>query len=189
MSRIGKKVIIVPKEVQVKLQNGVISIKGPLGELKRAVPDGIVVELALPEIHFKRNDEGKETRSKHGLIRALIANMVLGVTQGFSRKIEINGVGYRAEVSGSKIVMNVGLSHQVELVLPVGVSAKTEKIKSTVQASQDAVLLTLSGTDSEMVGQCAAKLISFRPCEPYKGKGLKYLEQKIKLKPGKAGTN
>ena len=113
----------------------------------------------------------------------------MGKSNQPNRIEEINGVGYKAELLGNKIVMNVGLSHPVELHLPTGVSAKTEKIKSTVQASQDAVLLTLSGNDNEILGQCAAKLISFRPHEPYKGKGLKYLEQKIKLKPGKAGTN
>ena len=115
--------------------------------------------------------------------------MVKGVTEGFTRQLEINGVGYRAEIAGNKLTMTVGLSHPVEFMLPAGVQAKSEKTKSTANPGQDAVLLTVSGTDKEIIGQLVSKIRGTRPPEPYKGKGVKYLEETLKRKEGKTGAS
>jgi len=125
----------------------------------------------------------------HGLTRALVANMIKGVTEGYTRQLEINGVGYRAEVTGSKVNLVVGLSHPVEFTMPAGIAAKAEKAKSTVNPGQDAVLLTVSGIDKEIVGQLVSRMRNVRPPEPYKGKGIKYLEEKIRRKVGKTGAS
>ncbi len=189
MSRVGRKPVIVPAGVQVTIKDGHIAIKGPKGELKRVIPIGVAAKLEAGQIAITRDGDGRDERSRHGLLRALVANMVKGVSEGFIRKLEINGVGYRAEVAGNKINLAVGLSHPVEFALPAGIQAKSEKTKSTVNAGQDAVLLTISGSDNEAVGQLVSKIRSTRPPEPYKGKGIKYLEEKIKRKVGKTGAS
>jgi len=188
MSRVGKKPVPVPNGVVVTIKDSTIAVKGPKGELKRAIPAGVTAKLEAGQLQVSRNGDGRDERSRHGLLRALVANMVKGVTEGYSRQLEINGVGYRAEVVGNKVNLVVGLSHPVEFTLPAGVQAKAEKGKSTVNAGQDSVLLTVSGNDKEIVGQLVSKMRNVRPPEPYKGKGIKYLEEKLRRKVGKTGA-
>lgn len=189
MSRIGKKPIGIPTGVNVTIRDNTITVKGPKGELKRAIPTGVATKLEKGQLLVTRAGESRDERARHGLVRALVANMVKGVTEGYVRQLEINGVGYRAEVAGSKLNLVVGLSHPVEFNLPAGLAAKSEKAKSTVNQGQDAVLLTLTSPDKELIGQWASKIRDVRPPEPYKGKGVKYLEEKLKRKVGKTGAS
>ena len=177
MSRIGKKPIDVPSGVQVTLKDGTIAVKGPKGELKRPLPPLVKVKVEKTSIQVERGSDAPEARAQHGLVRALVQNMIDGVTKGFERKLEINGVGYKAEVAGQKLTLALGYSHPIVFELPKGVSAKVEKN-----------LLTLGGSDREILGQTAAKVRSFRPPEPYKGKGIKYAEEFIRRKVGKTGA-
>ena len=189
MSRIGKKPVPVPSGVNVTIKDSTIAIKGPKGELKRPVPTGVSAKLEAGQVLISRQGDGREERARHGLLRALVANMVKGVTEGYTRQLEINGVGYRAEIVDNKLNLVVGLSHPVAFGLPPGIQAKAEKAKSTVNPGQDAVLLTISGIDKEAVGQLISKIRGVRPPEPYKGKGIKYLEEKLKRKVGKTGAS
>src|SRR3954452_24455064 len=177
MSRIGRKPIQLPKGVSLAQKPGTISVKGPKGELTKAMPGGISVKTEADKLLVLRADDSRENRAKHGLIRAHLANMVKGVTDGWTRELEINGVGYRAEVAGDTINMALGYSHPVVFKLPKGVTAKVDKNR-----------VTLSSADRDLVGQTAAKVRDLRPPEPYKGKGVKYLEEVIKKKVGKAGA-
>ena len=177
MSRIGKKPITIPGGVQVTLKDTVVAVKGPKGELKKAVPEGVSVKVEKAAVNVARAGDEPAIRARHGLVRALINNMIEGVTKGFERKLEINGVGYKAEVAGDKLNLSLGFSHPIAYALPKGISAKVEKN-----------LLTLAGIDRELLGQTAAKVRSFRPPEPYKGKGVKYVEETIKRKVGKTGA-
>lgn len=177
MSRIGKKPVTIPNGVNITLKDGTIAVKGPKGELKRSLPEGVDVKVAKTEVTVTRESEEGAIRARHGLVRALINNMVEGVTKGFERKLEINGVGYKAEVAGDKLNMALGFSHPVVYQLPKGVSAKVEKN-----------VITLAASDRDVLGQTAAKVRSFRPPEPYKGKGIKYMEETIKRKVGKTGA-
>ena len=176
MSRIGNNPIEIPKGVDVQLGD-MISVKGPKGQLETKNNPLVSVSNNDGTLVFSRNHNSKPARAAHGLMRALVANMVHGVTQGFERKLEINGVGYRAEVAGSKLTLNLGYSHPVNYELPAGVSAKVDKN-----------LIILSGIDKQALGAAAAKIRSFRPPEPYKGKGVKYLEERIIRKAGKAAS-
>ena len=177
MSRIGRKILPVPKGVTLVQKPGLVSVKGPKGELTKAVPTGITIKAEADKITVLRADDERQNRSKHGLMRAHLANMVKGVTEGWTRELEINGVGYRAEVAGDTINMALGYSHPVVFKLPKGVTAKVDKNK-----------VTLSSADRDLVGQTAAKVRELRPPEPYKGKGVKYAEEVIKKKVGKAGA-
>ncbi len=177
MSRIGKRPVAIPGGVQVTLKDEVVAVKGPKGELKKPVPDGVKVSVDKTAITVVRENDEPAIRARHGLVRALLNNMVEGVTKGFERKLEINGVGYKAEVAGDKLTMALGYSHPVVYQLPKGVSAKVDKN-----------ILVLAGIDRELLGQTAAKVRSFRPPEPYKGKGIKYVEEHIKRKVGKTGA-
>ena len=156
---------------------GSVSVKGPKGELTKTVPAGITIKTESDKIQVLRADDSRENRSKHGLVRAHLANMVKGVTDGWTRELEINGVGYRAEVTGDAMTMALGYSHPIVFKLPKGVSAKVEKNR-----------IMLSSADRDLVGQTAAKVRELRPPEPYKGKGVKYMEEVIKRKVGKAGA-
>ena len=178
MSRLGRKPIELPKGVTVNIAAGGVSVKGPKGELKRILPTGVSLKVTGTHIDVSRNDDSRENRSKHGLTRALVANMVTGVTTGFERKLEINGVGYRAEVAGQKLTMALGYSHPIVYDLPKGISAKVDKN-----------IIIVTGSDREVLGETAAKIRSFRPPEPYKGKGVKYLEETIRRKVGKTGAS
>jgi large subunit ribosomal protein L6 len=177
MSRIGRKPLVLPKGVTVTPKAGTVGVKGPKGELAKALPSGVSLKIEGSTLTVERADDSRENRSKHGLIRAHLANMVKGVTDGWVRELEINGVGYRAEVAGENVTMALGYSHPVVFKLPKGVAAKVDKNR-----------LILSGADRDLLGQTAAKFRELRPPEPYKGKGVKYLEEVIARKVGKAGA-
>lgn len=176
MSRIGRMPIAIPAGVEVKLDGNTVTVKGPKGELTRTVHQNMKVEVNGAEITVTRPNDEKENRSLHGLTRTLIANMVKGVTDGFSKELEVNGVGYRASVEGNKLVLNIGYSHPVEMALPDGINAEVNDKK-----------ITISGIDNQKVGQFAAEVREKRPPEPYKGKGIKYMDEHIRRKEGKAG--
>jgi large subunit ribosomal protein L6 len=174
MSRIGRKPVEIPKGVEVTITGDAISAKGPKGTLKMPRHKAVEVKKEGAQLVFTRTGDDGPERAAHGLMRALVANMLTGVTQGFTRQLEINGVGYKAEIKGQTVVLSLGFSHPVEYKLPEGISAKVDKN-----------LLILSGIDKELVGAAAAKVRSFRPPEPYKGKGIKYVEETILRKAGK----
>lgn len=177
MSRIGRMPINVPNNVTVDLGEGTVRVKGPRGELQRAVPREISITRADGQLHVERASDEPLQRSLHGLTRSLVANMVIGVTDGFSRRLEVNGVGYRAAVSAGNLVLQVGYSHPVLVPAPPGISF-------AVQANA----IIVSGADKEMVGEVAAQVRRVRKPEPYKGKGIKYAEEVIRRKAGKAGA-
>ena len=182
MSRIGRKPLEIPKGVQVSITKDSVQVKGPKGtlNLKRHEADQkIEIKQAKDEdkkdvIVFERKGNLPPERAAHGLMRALVGNMLTGVTQGFTRELEINGVGYKAEIKGTSITLSLGYSHPIEYKLPEGVTAKTDKN-----------MLILSGIDKQALGGAASKIRSFRPPEPYKGKGIKYKEETILRKAGK----
>jgi large subunit ribosomal protein L6 len=177
MSRIGKKPIQIPKGVTIDLKDDLLKIKGPKGELERKIHPKVSLQIDDGQILISVEEEGRETRALHGLFGALIANMVTGVSEGFERVLEIVGIGYRAELSGSEVTFHLGYSHPITYELPKGVDAKIEKTK-----------ITLASIDKEALGMTAAKIRSFRKPEPYKGKGIKYAEEYIKRKAGKTGA-
>ena len=179
MSRIGRAPITVPAGVEVKVDgNNHITVKGPKGTLERTLVPSMSVEIDGGVLHVKRPDDTKANRSLHGLTRTLINNMVVGVTQGFEKKLEINGVGYKASKEGKNLVMNIGYSHQV--IMP-----ETEDIQIDVP---DANHIIVKGIDKQKVGQFAAEVRGKRPPEPYKGKGIKYDYEVIRRKEGKTGA-
>lgn len=178
MSRIGNMMIRVPDGVTVNVADGAIQVKGPKGALSGPVPEGITAELNDGRLVFRRPDESKPSRARHGLARALANNMIVGVSDGFRRGLEIEGVGYRAEMKGSTLSLLLGFSHPVEIPVPEGLSV-------TVQGNTK---LTIEGADKQAVGQFASELRSLRPPEPYKGKGVRYEDERIRRKVGKAGS-
>ena len=177
MSRIGRKPINIPAGVTASVDNGVITVKGPKGTLDFAYNQAMTVEIKGDVIEVTRPDDTKENRSLHGLTRTLINNMVVGVTEGYKKVLEVNGVGYRVQKQGNKCVMNLGYSHQV-------IVEDTEDIKIEVP---DPNKIIISGIDKQKVGQFAAEVREKRPPEPYKGKGIKYADEVIRRKEGKAG--
>jgi large subunit ribosomal protein L6 len=177
MSRIGKKPVEIPAGVEVKLSGNSLRVKGPKGELSREFHPKMAIRQEGASIVVERASDHRMDRSLHGLTRTLINNMVSGVTKGFERVLEINGVGYKAEVKGNVLVLNMGYSHPVNFELPKGVSAAVEK----------ATTIKLSSIDKELVGQVAANVRAVRKPEPYKGKGIKYAEETILRKEGKKG--
>jgi large subunit ribosomal protein L6 len=178
MSRIGKKPVEIPSGVDIKLLDSTIKVKGPKGELQWSFPTGTMVSVKDKEIVVGRADDQKKNRALHGLTRSLIANMVLGVTQGYQRVLDIVGVGYRAQVQGRKIVLSLGYSHAVEYTLPEGINAAMDQKQTQI---------TLTGVDKQKIGQVAANLRALRSPDAYKGKGLRYSGQRLKLKVGKTG--
>ncbi len=176
MSRIGKKPIAIPAGVDVKLNGTEITVKGPKGELKYSFNADISVEVAGSEIIVTRPDDNKEHRSLHGLTRTLIANMIEGVTNGYKKELDINGVGYRAQKQGKDLVMNLGYSHQVIMSEIPGITIEVPGPNKII----------ISGADKQQVGQFAADVRKKRPPEPYKGKGIKYADEHIRRKEGKA---
>lgn len=178
MSRVGKKPVEVPKEVKVEYRNQVLTVKGPKGVLRREIHPKIVLNINGPVITFVPMDQGREARALWGLTRSLVANMVKGVSVGFTRVLEIVGVGYRAEVKGRVLNLALGYSHPVEFSLPEEISASVDKQNR----------ITLQGADKELLGLTAARIRSLRKPEPYKGKGIKYAEEVIQRKVGKAGV-
>jgi len=177
MSRIGKRPIEVPSKVTVKIDGQHVTVKGPKGELDWVVPEQVTVEQEGETINVLRRDESRKSRERHGLSRTLVANMVEGVSKGFQKRLEIQGVGYRAQVQGKNLILNVGYSQPVEIIPPEGIQIAVE--------SQTNVIV--SGTNKEVVGNTAAKIRAVRPPEPYKGKGIRYAGEMVRRKAGKAG--
>jgi large subunit ribosomal protein L6 len=177
MSRIGKAPIPIPDKVDVRLDGLTVTVKGPKGELSRTLPDGIAVAQEGATVVVSPTGSSRRSRERHGLCRTLVANMVEGVSQGFVRKLEIVGVGYRASVQGRKLVVSAGYSHPVEMEPPDGVTFAVENNTTVL----------VSGADKERVGNEAAKVRAIRPPEPYKGKGIKYEGERILRKAGKTG--
>jgi len=179
MSRIGRAPITVPAGVEVKIdENNHITVKGPKGTLERTLVPQIKVELDGNVINVSRPNDEKENRSLHGLTRTLVSNMVIGVTEGFSKSLEINGVGYRAAKEGNKLVLNIGYSHPVNVEDTADVTTEVPNANSIV----------VKGIDKQKVGQFAAEIRGKRPPEPYKGKGIKYVDEVIRRKEGKTGA-
>ena len=177
MSRIGRKPINIPAGVEAKFENGVITVKGPKGTLTQKIHPNMAVEINGAVIEVKRPDDEKLNRSLHGLTRTIIHNMVVGVTEGYKKELEVNGVGYRVQKDGKKLVMNLGFSHPV-------VVEETEDVQLEAPAANKIVV---SGIDNQKVGQMAAEIRGKRPPEPYKGKGIKYSNEVIRRKEGKTG--
>ena len=177
MSRIGLKPITIPAGVDVNVNGATVTVKGPNGTLSMDAHTIMTVRDEGSEIIVSRQNDEKENRSLHGLTRTLIHNMVVGVTEGFKKNLEVNGVGYRVQMQGNKLVMNLGFSHQVTMEAPEGIKVECPSANAIV----------ISGADKQMVGQFAAQVREKRPPEPYKGKGIKYAEEHIRRKEGKAG--
>ncbi len=177
MSRIGKKPVIIPAGVKIALSGSAISVQGPKGKLQRTLGTDVDIVVEADQVVVTRRADGKPDRSQQGLTRTLIANMVEGVTNGYARVLEINGVGYRADLKGTVLNLALGYSHPVEYPLPEGITAEVEKQTK----------VTVRGIDKELVGATAAKIRSFRCPEPYKGKGIKYADERIIRKAGKTG--
>jgi len=178
MSRVGRKVIVVPSGVKVQLQPRTLEVQGPKGKLTTPVPPGISFALSGQELSCKRSSDERQQRAFHGLARALAQNAIQGVTQGFSKDLDIVGVGYRAQVEGNKIVFALGFSHPVEYKIPEGIKIAVEK----------QTRVTISGIDRQKVGQVAAEIRGLRKPDPYKQKGIRYVGETLKKKAGKAGA-
>ncbi len=177
MSRIGKRPINLPDKVTVAIDGQNVAVKGPKGELSRVLPKEVTVEQEDNAVVVKRINESRVARSRHGLSRTLVANMVEGVSKGFERRLQIQGVGYRAQVQGRNLTLNVGYSQPVEIVPPEGVQLAVEKNTEVI----------VSGINKELVGNTAARIRAVRPPEPYKGKGIRYAGEMVRRKAGKAG--
>lgn len=177
MSRIGKKPVEIPRGVDLKVEGCRITVKGPKGELSWSHPDRVSVAMEEGKAVVSRLEDSKDGRSQHGLTRSLLQNMVTGVSEGYRRVLEITGVGYRAQVQGEKMVLSLGYSNPVEYTLPQGVKAEVDKKQ---------VVITLTGVDKQVLGQAAADIKGIRPPDSYKGKGVRYQGEHIKLKAGKA---
>lgn len=183
MSRIGKLPVKLPAGVSVNISDdNVITVKGPLGELSQKIDSDIKIEIADNQILVKRPSESKTHKSLHGLYRALIANMVTGVSEGFKKELELVGVGYRAEAKGQNLEMSLGYSHDIVFQLPdeVKVETKTERRSNPV--------ITLKSIDKQLIGHVAAKIRSLRPPEPFKGKGIKFVDEQLRRKAGKSAS-
>jgi len=178
VSRIGKLPIPVPSGLKISLDKGILKVTGPKGSLEHMLRPGMSVEVTNENIIVKRADENRKTRALHGLSRTLIANLIIGVTKGFERILDISGVGYRAEVKGNVLTLTLGYSHPINFTLPPNITATVDKQNRIV----------VEGCDKQKVGDVAAKIRSFRPIEPYKGKGIKFAEEKVRRKVGKTGA-
>ena len=177
MSRIGRLPIAIPAGVDVKIDGSTVTVKGPKGELSRQFHPNMVIEKNDAALEVKRPDDLQQNRALHGLSRSLLANMVTGVNDGFTKNLEVNGVGYRAMKEGNKLVLNLGYSHQVIMEAPEGVAVEVPQPNRIV----------VRGADKQKVGQFAAEVREKRPPEPYKGKGIKYAAEAIRRKEGKSG--
>ena len=178
MSRIGRMPITIPQGVEIRSEGEVVRVKGPKGELSSHIPPGITIEIDKGEVRFTRANDEPQQRAWHGLLRSLVANSVEGVTKGFTRELEIVGVGYKAEVRGKSILFTLGYSHPIDFPIPEGIN---------VGLDAKAGKLTVSGADRQKVGQTAAEIRQLRVPDPYKAKGIKYANEVIRRKVGKAG--
>ena len=178
MSRIGRMPVTIPQGVEVRADGDFVRVKGPKGELSSRIPPGITLEVEKGEVRFARANDEPQQRAWHGLLRSLVANSVEGVTKGFSRELEIVGVGYKAEVRGKSILFTLGYSHPIDFPIPEGIN---------VGLDAKAGKLTVSGADRQKVGQTAAEIRQLRVPDPYKAKGIKYANEVIRRKVGKAG--
>jgi len=179
MSRIGKKTISIPPGVKVNLNSsdGVIKVDGPKGSLSHSMSRDISIEIAGNEVKLSRKTDSNGDKALYGLTRSIVANMITGVAEGFTRKLEISGVGYKAEVQGNSLNLSLGYSHPVKYQLPKGITAEVEK----------QTLITLKGVDNQLLGQVASEIKAYRVPDPYKAKGIKYSGEVIRRKAGKAG--
>ena len=180
MSRIGNAPVALPQGVEVTFNNGEVYVKGKLGELKQDIAEGISIEVTDNEVLLSRSNETKDLKAKHGLYRSLVQNMVVGVSEGYTIKQELIGVGFRAKATGQVLEMNLGFSHNVVFSLPQEVKVTAEQSKGQPP------IVTFTSVDKQLVGQVAAKLRSLRKPEPYKGKGIKYVGEQIRRKAGKS---
>ncbi len=178
MSRIGRKPVPIAAGVEIKVDAGMLRVKGPKGQLEQFVVPGTSVEVKAGEALVHRADDEKRTRSAHGLMRALLANMVTGVTAGFEKQLEIQGVGYRAEAAGGKLTLTIGYTHPVVFQVPKGLEV----------AALSPTRIAVRGNDRQRVGQLAAEIRAVRPPDPYKGKGIRYAGERVRKKVGKSGA-
>jgi large subunit ribosomal protein L6 len=178
MSRIGKKPISIPDKTKVTFKDGVVTVQGKNGSLTQTVHADVDLKIESDVINVVAGDQSRKTVALQGMTRSIIGSMVIGVSTGFERVLEINGIGYRAETKGKSIVFNLGYSHPIDFELPAGISATVEKNN----------VVKLAGIDKQLLGQTAARIRQLRPPEPYKGKGIKYAEEHIIRKAGKTGT-
>jgi large subunit ribosomal protein L6 len=178
MSRIGKKPIPIPDKTKVTFKDGVVTVQGKNGSLSQTVHSDVELKIENDVIHVSPVRQDRKTVALQGMIRSILGSMVMGVSQGFERVLEINGIGYRAEAKGKSLVFNLGYSHPIDFALPEGISATVEKNN----------VVKLAGIDKQLLGQTAARIRQLRPPEPYKGKGIKYAEEHIIRKAGKTGT-
>jgi len=179
MSRIGKQPIPVPKGVDISISGEVVNVKGPKGQLQVKILPGISAAVDDGSLNITRADDEPQTRSFHGLIRALLQNAATGVTEGWTKKLEIVGIGYRAESKGKSVIFNIGYSHPIDFAVPDGIA---------IEVDGKANLVTVTGIDRQQVGQIAAEIRGLRPPEPYKGKGIRYADERVRTKAGKQGA-
>ncbi len=175
MSRIGKQPVVLPAGITARLEGSAVILKGPKGEQTLRLPATVAVTLEGPVLNVARQGEDKQSRADHGTIRALLQNMVVGLKDGYSRELEIQGVGFKASISGRQLTLNVGYSHPVEYAVPEGVTVTVT----------DGTQLKVNGIDKQLVGQVSARIRAFRPPEPYKGKGVRYKGERVRRKAGK----
>ncbi len=178
MSRIGKIPVSIPKEVKVTIDKSQVNVEGPKGKMSIPLPLGVSLENKEGKVFVNRVNDTKQSRSNHGTVRAILNHTIIGVTQGHKRSLEIQGVGFRAQLDGKKLVLNLGFSHPVEFKIPDGVAIKVAKPTE----------IEIEGVDKSLVGEVAAEIRSIRPPEPYKGKGIRYAGEYVKKKQGKAVT-
>ncbi len=176
MSRVGKEPIILPKEVKVKIESGLCLVQGPKDKLELCVPEGIEIHKEESTLIVKRKNDSKQLKSLHGTIRVLINNMVKGVTEGFKKELEIIGVGYKAQMKGNTLVLNIGFSHLVHIDVPEGLKVSTPSLTR----------ISIEGVDKQKVGELASNIRRIYPPEPYKGKGIRYVGEEVRKKLGKA---
>jgi large subunit ribosomal protein L6 len=177
VSRIGNKIVVIPAGVEIKQDGNDVTVKGPKGELKRTFSSDIAMNIEGNEVTFTRPNDSKEMKTIHGTTRANFNNMVVGVSEGFQKALELIGVGYRAQLQGKKLVLNVGYSHPVEIEAPAGIEIEVPSNTSVI----------IKGSDKEVVGELAANIRGVRPPEPYKGKGIRYVGEFVRRKEGKTG--
>jgi len=187
MSRIGKLAIKLDPKVKASVASGAVALEGPKGKVKVPLPQRITADVKDGQIHVQRPDDSREARALHGLARSLLANAAKGVASGWERKLDIRGVGFRAEVKGKQIHFALGFSHPIVFNLPEGVTAEVDKAART-EDTLPTIGLTLRSVDREALGETAVKIRALRPPEPYKGKGIKYADERVRRKEGKTGT-